>query len=158
MHKSLGDRTRQVQGTRFIYFVKQLHNNLSLVRRLPQGSLFHKPVTCCKHSYLALYFSLSSSMIYRLLCLLPSAALFTLTMWPFGPPPRGSALRWKPLERSSEYWRLLLNLRKCEASFFSVDPYKANLRPNPLLLGSRLRFNYTPIFLGVTFDRLSFFF
>ena len=31
----------------------------------------------------------SSSMIFRLLCLLPSAALFTLTIWPFGPPPLG---------------------------------------------------------------------
>ena len=46
---------------------------------------------------------------------------------------------------------------KCEASFFSVDPYQANLQPNLLLLGSRLRLNPTPTFLGVTFDRtLSF--
>ena len=35
--------------------------------------------------FLALYFSLSSSMIFRLLCLLPSAAFFTLTIWLFGP-------------------------------------------------------------------------
>ena len=41
-----------------------------------------------KDPFLALYFSLSSSMIFWLLCL-PSAALFTLTIWPFGPsPPR----------------------------------------------------------------------
>ena len=60
------------------------------------------------------------------------------------------------LERWSEYWCLPLNPRKCEASFFSVDPHQANLQPN-LLLGSRLRFNPTPTFLGVTFDRtLSF--
>ena len=52
-----------------------------------------------------------------------------------------------------ECWCLPLNLNKCEASFFSVDPHEANL----LLLGSRLRFNSTSIFLGVTFDRtLSF--
>ena len=57
------------------------------------------------------------------------------------------------LERWSEYWCLPLNPSKCEASFFSVDPHQANL----LLLGSRLRFNPTPTFLGVTFDRtLSF--
>ena len=57
------------------------------------------------------------------------------------------------LEHWSEYWCLPLNPRKCEASFFSVDPHHANL----LLLGSGLRFNPTPIFLGVTFDRtLSF--
>ena len=49
-----------------------------------------------------------------------------------------------------------LTSSKCEASF-SVDPHQANLQPNLLLLGSRLRFNPTPTFLGVTFDRtLSF--
>ena len=38
-----------------------------------------------------------------------------------------------------------------------MDPHQANLLPNLLLLGSRLRFNPTPTFLGVTFDRtLSF--
>ena len=60
------------------------------------------------------------------------------------------------LERWSEYWCLPLKPSKCEASFFSVDPHQANLQPN-LLLGSRLRFNPTPTFLGVIFDRtLSF--
>ena len=38
-----------------------------------------------------------------------------------------------------------------------MDPHQANLQPNLLLLGSRLRFNPTPTFLGVIFDRtLSF--
>ena len=61
------------------------------------------------------------------------------------------------LERWSEYWCLPLNPSNCEASFFSVDPHQANLQPNLLLLGSRLRFNPTPTFLGATFDRtLSF--
>ena len=61
------------------------------------------------------------------------------------------------LERWSEYWCLPLNPRKCDVSFFSMDPHQANLQPNLLLLGSRLRFNPTPTFLGVTFDRtLSF--
>ena len=61
------------------------------------------------------------------------------------------------LERWSEYWCLPLNPSKCEASFISVDPHQANLQPNLLLLGSRLRFNPTPTFLRVTFDRtLSF--
>ena len=60
------------------------------------------------------------------------------------------------LEHWSEYWCLPLNLSKCEASF-SVDPHQPNLQPNLLLFGSRLRFNPTPTFLGVTFDRtLSF--
>ena len=65
------------------------------------------------------------------------AALFRLARWP-------------------EYWCFSLNPSKCEASF-SVDPHQANLQPNLLSLGSRLRFNPTPTFLGVTFDRtLSF--
>ena len=34
-----------------------------------------------------------------------------------------------------------------------MDPHQANLQPNLLLLGSRARFNPTPTFLGVTFDR-----
>ena len=55
------------------------------------------------------------------------------------------------LERWSEYWCFPLNPSKCEASF-SVDPHQVNLQPNLLLLGSRLRFNPTPTFLGVTFD------
>ena len=38
-----------------------------------------------------------------------------------------------------------------------MDPHQVNLQPNLLPLGSRLRFNSTPTFLGVTFDRtLSF--
>ena len=45
MHESLGDRRKEVQGARFIYFVKQLHNNLSRVWRLPQGPLSHEFVT-----------------------------------------------------------------------------------------------------------------
>ena len=50
------------------------------------------------------------------------------------------------LERWSEYWCLPLNPGKSEASFFSGDPHQANLQPNLLLLGSRLRFNPTPTF------------
>ena len=56
------------------------------------------------------------------------------------------------LWRWSEHWCLSLNPSKCELSFFSVDPHQANLQPN-LLLGSRFRFNLTPTFHGVTFDR-----
>ena len=49
-----------------------------------------------KDLFLALFFSLPSLMIFRLLCLLPSAALFTLTIWPFGPLHPRSPLRWRP--------------------------------------------------------------
>ena len=48
-----------------------------------------------KDPFMALYFSLSLSMISMLLCLLPSAALFTLTIWPFGPPVPPSPQRWR---------------------------------------------------------------
>ena len=108
-----------------------------------------------KDPFLALYFSLSSLMIFRPLCLLSSAALFTLTIWPFGPPhPRsptaveatqGALFR---LERWSEYWCLPLNPSKCEASFFSADPHQANLQPNLLLLGSRSVSIPLQLFLG----------
>ena len=117
----------------------------------------------CKDLFLAMYFSLSSSMIFLLLCLLPSAALFSLTIWPFGPPPtRSTAVEATQealfrLERWSEYWCLPLSPSKRDTSFFLVDSHQANLQPNLLLLGSRLRFNPTPTFLGVTFNRtLSF--
>ena len=40
-----------------------------------------------KDPFLALYFTLFSSMIFRLPCLFASATLITLTIWPFGPPP-----------------------------------------------------------------------
>ena len=62
------------------------------------------------------------------------------------------------LECWSKYWCLSLNPSKCEASFFSVDPHQALFHPNLLLLGSRLCFDPTPTFLGVTIDHtLSFF-
>ena len=50
----------------------------------------------CKDPFSALYFSPSSLMTFRPLCLLPSAALFMLTIWPFGPPPPRSPLWWRP--------------------------------------------------------------
>ena len=50
-----------------------------------------------RDSLLASFFSPSSSMIFRPLCLLPSAVLFTLTIWQFGPPPPPrSPLQWRP--------------------------------------------------------------
>ena len=49
-----------------------------------------------KDPFLALYFSLSLLTMFRLLYLLPSGALFVLTIWPFGPPPPRSPLQWRP--------------------------------------------------------------
>ena len=86
-----------------------------------------------------------------------------LTIWPFGPPPHRSLLRWRPhkelcFDCAGLSTGVFLSIRaNVRPSFFSVDPHQANLQPNLLLLGSRLRFNPTPTFLWVTFDRtLSF--
>ena len=53
-----------------------------------------------KDPFLVLSFSLSSLMIFLVVCFLPSAALFLLTIWPFGPPPPRFPRRWRP-HRSS---------------------------------------------------------
>ena len=118
-----------------------------------------------KDPFLALYFSLSSSMIFRLLCLLPSAALFTLTIWPFGPPPHRSPLRWRPHKELCFDWSAGLST----GVFLSI---RANVRPPssqwiPTKLTSSPTSSYsapasvfypTPTFCGVTFDHtLSFF-
>ena len=75
-----------------------------------------------KDPFLALYFSLSSSMIFRLLCLLPSAALFTLTIWPFNHPPPRSLLRWRPHKELCFDWSNGLGT----GVFLSI---RANVRP-----------------------------
>ena len=75
-----------------------------------------------KDPFLALYFSLFSLMIFRHLCLLPSAALFTLTIWPFGPPPPRSPLRWRPHKELCFDWSAGLNT----GVFLSI---RANVRP-----------------------------
>ena len=113
-----------------------------------------------KDLFLALYFSPYVLMIFRPLCLLPSAALFRLTIWPFGPPPPRFPLRWRPHKELCFDWSagmstgVFLSIRANVSPPSSQwDPHQANLQPNLLLLGSRLRFNPTPTFLGVTFDR-----
>ena len=75
-----------------------------------------------KDPFLALYFSLYSLMIFRLLCLLPSAALFTLMIWLFGPPPPRSPLRWRPHKELCFDWSAGLNT----GVFLSI---RANVRP-----------------------------
>ena len=75
-----------------------------------------------KDPFLTPYFSLSSSMIFRFLCLLPSASLFTLTIWPFGPPPPRSPLRWRP------YKELCFN-RSADLSTSVFHSIRANVGP-----------------------------
>ena len=75
-----------------------------------------------KDPFLALYFSPYSLMIFWPLCLLPSAALFTLTIWPFGPPPPRSPLQWRPHNELCFDWNAGLNT----GVFLSI---RENVRP-----------------------------
>ena len=52
----------------------------------------------------------------------------------------------------SNLWRLPLNPKKCESSFFSTDPHQATFQPRLNLLDIPFSFNPTPKFLSVTFD------
>jgi hypothetical protein len=49
--------------------------------------------------------------------------------------------------------KLTLNLKKCEVSFFSADPHEAKWQPVMEVEGTQLRFNPTPLFLGVELSR-----
>ena len=61
-------------------------------------------------------------MIFRLLCLFPLAALFTLTIWPFDPPPTCSPLRWRPHKELCFHW----SSGSSTGVFLSI---RANVRP-----------------------------
>ena len=54
------------------------------------------------------------------------------------------------LETWFNLWRLPLNPKKCESSFFSTDPYQATFQPHLNLFGIPLLFTPTPKFLGAT--------
>ena len=84
--------------------------------------LFESVEVFRKDLFLALYFSLYSLIIFRFLCLLPSAALLTLTIWPFGPPPPRSLLLWRPNKELCFDWSAGLNT----GVFLSI---RANVRP-----------------------------
>ena len=73
----------------------------------------------CKDLFLALYFSLFPLMIFRLL---PSAALFSFTIWPFGLPPPRSPMRWRPQKALRFDWSACLST----GVFLSIQ---ANVRP-----------------------------
>jgi ribonuclease P/MRP protein subunit RPP40 len=49
--------------------------------------------------------------------------------------------------------KLTLNLKKCEVSFFSADVHEAKGQPVVEFKGTILRFNPTPLFLGVGLGR-----
>ena len=101
---------------------------------------------------------LFSLFINDLLASLPSSVSCSLyaddlAIWSSSPSVRTAVEATQGALFRLECWCLPLNPSKYEASFFSVDPHQANLQPRFPILGSRLRFNPTPTFLGVTFDR-----
>ena len=77
--------------------------------KITKVALFESVEVFRKDPFLALYFSLSSLMIFRPFCLFPSAVLFTLTIWPFGPPPFWSPLRWRPHKKLCFDWSARLS-------------------------------------------------
>ena len=96
-----------------------------------------------KDPFLALYFSLSSLMIFWLLCL-PSAVLFTLTIWPFGPPPPRSLLRWRPHKELCFDWSAGLST----GVFLSI---RENVRPPSQWIPTRLTSSPTSYYSALAF-------
>ena len=92
-----------------------------------------------KDPFLVQRFSLFSSMIFLLRCLLPSAAFFTLTIWPFGPPLPWSPLRWRPHKELCFDWSAGLST----GVFLSIP---ANVRP-PSFQWIPIKLNSSPLFL-----------
>ena len=94
-----------------------------------------------KDPFLSLYCFFFLSTIFRLLCLLLSAAFFTLTIWLFGPPPPWSPLCWRPHKELCFDWSAGLST----GVFLSI---RANVRPPfsqwiPTKLTSSQTFTYS---------------
>ena len=91
--------------------------------KITQVVLFESVEVFHKDLFLALYFSLFSSTISLLLYLLPSAALFMVTIWPFGPPPLWSPLQWRSHKELYFDW----SAGRSSDVFLSI---RANVRPS----------------------------
>ena len=105
-------------GLNLSFLIGPLARFIKITKVVPFESVevFHKD------PFLAPYFSLSSSMIFRLLCLLSSAAFFTLTFWAFCPLPPWCLQRWRPHKELCFDWSAGLSI----GVFLSI---RANVRP-----------------------------
>ena len=90
--------------------------------KITKAAPFESVEVLHKDPFLDLYFSLSSLMIFWPPYLLPSAALFTLTIWPFSPPPPRAPLRWRPHKELCFDWSSGLS----SGVFLSI---RANVKP-----------------------------
>ena len=90
--------------------------------KITKAAPFESVKVFCKDPFLALYFSLSSLMVFRHLCFLPSAALSMLTIWSFSAPPLRFPLRWRPHKELCFDWSAGLST----GVFLSI---RANVRP-----------------------------
>ena len=90
---------------------------------------------------------LSPSTIFLPLCLLLSAALFILTIWPFGPPPPQSLLRWRQHKELCFDWSTFLST----GVFLSI---RANVRPpSSQWIPTKLTSSYSaPVFVSIHFN------
>ena len=119
----------------FIKFTKVPFVNLIIVVPFESVKVFRED------PFLALYFSLSSLIIFLPLCLLPSAALFTLTIWRFGPPHPRSPLRWRPHKELCFDWNAGLRI----GVFLSI---RANVRPPSQWIPTKLTYSPTSSYLA----------
>ena len=137
----LASRLALLDGLNLSFVTGALLWFIKITKAVPLESVevFHKD------PFLGLYFSLSSLMIFRLLCLLPFAALFTLMIWPFGPLPPRSPLRWRPHKELCFDWIAGLNT----GVFLSI---RANVRPrSSQWIPTKLTFSPTSSYLAHAF-------
>ena len=99
-----------------------LINALVWFFKITKIALFESVEVFRKDAFLALYSSLSSLMIFRLLCLLPSGALFTLMIWLFSSLPPRFPLQWRTHKELCFDWSAGLSTDV----FLSI---RANVRP-----------------------------
>ena len=105
-------------GLNLFFLIGALLWSFKITKAVPFESVevFHKD------PFLALCFSLYSLMIFWPLCFLLSAALFMLTIWPFGHLPPRSPLQWRPHKELCFDWSAGLST----GVFLSI---RTNVRP-----------------------------